>query len=374
MPVPVRIARLPAAGHGRLAAFLLLGFFGVGAPRLFTGAAAYALFLDTFDAFLLPYAYFLAAIAIPLFSTVYLRLANRVGIHRLLLGVLALNAAVLVALWWGLDRQAEKWMVMAVTVWVEVEWMLGNAVYWGLAERVFDVRQAKRHFAVIAAGEPAAVMLGGVLLPALLIVFSVNDLLLVSVVALAIAFVLVHWIAAAHAQRLAVQESAEGVVRSLWQSSREPRTRSYLGYVMLLAIIIQVVFFVVDNAFFSLVAEPHDDREKMAAFIGVFFAVVGAVTLTANLLVAGPVLRRFGLRAGLAVVPVLVLIGCVSVLSVELLVGAFALVFWTGCVTKLIHERLDWLEEKHRGEHASYYGVMLWVLVMLEQWLQLHGH
>jgi asparagine synthase (glutamine-hydrolysing) len=35
---------------------------------------------------------------------------------------------------------------------------------------------------------------------------------------------------------------------------------------------------------------------------------------------------------------------------------------------------LDWLERQHRSEHASYYGVFLWVLVMLEQWLALHGH
>lgn len=35
---------------------------------------------------------------------------------------------------------------------------------------------------------------------------------------------------------------------------------------------------------------------------------------------------------------------------------------------------LDWLDRQHQSEHASYYGVMLWVLVMLEQWLQLHGH
>jgi asparagine synthase (glutamine-hydrolysing) len=35
---------------------------------------------------------------------------------------------------------------------------------------------------------------------------------------------------------------------------------------------------------------------------------------------------------------------------------------------------IDWLQEKHTGEHASYYGVMLWVLVMLEQWLAHHGH
>lgn len=35
---------------------------------------------------------------------------------------------------------------------------------------------------------------------------------------------------------------------------------------------------------------------------------------------------------------------------------------------------LDWLDRQHRSEHASYYGVLLWVLVMLEQWLQSHGH
>jgi len=35
---------------------------------------------------------------------------------------------------------------------------------------------------------------------------------------------------------------------------------------------------------------------------------------------------------------------------------------------------LDWLEAQHQHEHASYYGVMLWVLMMLEDWLALHGH
>jgi asparagine synthase (glutamine-hydrolysing) len=33
---------------------------------------------------------------------------------------------------------------------------------------------------------------------------------------------------------------------------------------------------------------------------------------------------------------------------------------------------IDWVQERHRSEHASYYGVMLWLLVMLEQWLQQH--
>ncbi len=35
---------------------------------------------------------------------------------------------------------------------------------------------------------------------------------------------------------------------------------------------------------------------------------------------------------------------------------------------------LDQLTRQHRSEHADYYGVMIWVLTMLELWLQAHGH
>lgn len=34
---------------------------------------------------------------------------------------------------------------------------------------------------------------------------------------------------------------------------------------------------------------------------------------------------------------------------------------------------LDHLIDQHRTGHASYYGVMIWVIMMLEQWLQHHG-
>jgi len=34
---------------------------------------------------------------------------------------------------------------------------------------------------------------------------------------------------------------------------------------------------------------------------------------------------------------------------------------------------IDQLLAAHRSEHADYYGVMIWVLMMLEQWLSSHG-
>jgi asparagine synthase (glutamine-hydrolysing) len=57
-------------------------------------------------------------------------------------------------------------------------------------------------------------------------------------------------------------------------------------------------------------------------------------------------------------------------------------------VRELIHGNLQQLRRRHivrddvidrvlglhGSEDASYYGVFLWVLAMLEQWLQEHGH
>lgn len=35
---------------------------------------------------------------------------------------------------------------------------------------------------------------------------------------------------------------------------------------------------------------------------------------------------------------------------------------------------LDWLQAQQGAEHASYYGVMVWVAMMLERWMAAHGH
>lgn len=39
----------------------------------------------------------------------------------------------------------------------------------------------------------------------------------------------------------------------------------------------------------------------------------------------------------------------------------------------LKRDYLDWLVTQHRSGHASYYGVMVWVIMMLEQWLTAHA-
>ena len=38
----------------------------------------------------------------------------------------------------------------------------------------------------------------------------------------------------------------------------------------------------------------------------------------------------------------------------------------------LLSRRIDEVVRLHETEHAAYYGVMIWILMMLEQWFQQH--
>src|SRR3954470_14894119 len=176
-PLASPIGRHPPGETRQAALFTLLSFFAVGLPRVFTNTAAFTLFLQAYGAQALPYTYIAAAVAVPAVGWLYLRLEARLPFARLVLLVLLADVAALAVARLGLDAAGLRWPTFVAAVWVEVEWVLTSLAFWGLAERSFDVRQAKRLFGVIGAGGPAAVVAGGLATPALLTVIGTADLL-----------------------------------------------------------------------------------------------------------------------------------------------------------------------------------------------------
>ena len=204
------VRRLPA--ETRLAAlFTLLSFFAIGLPRVFTNTAAFTLFLQTYGAGALPYTYIATAIAVPAIGYAYLRLEPRLPFATLMLLTLFVDMGVLAAARLGLGLDGLAWPIFAVTVWVEVEWVLTGLVFWGLAERSFDIRQAKRLFGIIGAGGPVAVVIGGLAVPALLAAMGTADLLWLSLGSVAIAAALVAYLTRSSSEHVAEdhEESAE---------------------------------------------------------------------------------------------------------------------------------------------------------------------
>ncbi|HET6519885.1 MAG TPA: Npt1/Npt2 family nucleotide transporter [Geminicoccaceae bacterium] len=341
----------PSAGvSGRLhpearltALFLLVCFFTVGLPRIFTNTAAFAIFLNVYGAEFLPYTYIGAAVAAPAVGSAYLWLQGRLSLRTLLLAALLFDLTALVALRLALMLTDMAWLAMAAAIWVEVEWMLVSLVFWGLAERAFDIRAAKRLFGVIGSGEPLAMILGGLAVPVLLTAVDTADLFWFSAVGLAVGTALILHITGAHGERLAgddggTADEEEGETSVGGHRSGSRRTSRYIALLFTLVVLGEMAYFFVDNAFYDRAEATFPDEAELAGFIGVFYALAAVVTFAGNLFAAGHVLRRYGVQVGLLILPVLLIASSLGVVIAGLAFGATALLFWLTSLTKLVDE------------------------------------
>src|ERR687887_784882 len=84
----------------------------------------------------------------------------------------------------GLWLTHAAWLAFGLLCWLRVLMVLTNLVFWGLAERLFNVRQGKRLFSLIGSGELAASILGGFATPLVVPVLGTHNLLLGSALSL----------------------------------------------------------------------------------------------------------------------------------------------------------------------------------------------
>ncbi|HEY1011233.1 MAG TPA: HEAT repeat domain-containing protein, partial [Herpetosiphonaceae bacterium] len=325
-------------GEGRLVWLCLLFSFCIGLARTFAGAVARPLFLVVFGADGLPYLYVASAVAVALGGYLYGRLEQRAPMSRLVLATLALLAGTLALFRLGLDGGAAPWLVLTLSIWLELMWVLTSLAFWGPAARLFNVRQGKRLFGLIGSGELVAIVAAGLATPALVDRIGTHNLLWVAVAGLAGAWGFYAWIAAAFRQELAIQSPGDPLAGP--RPGPPPAYRELLGqrYVLLMfgfSILSLLGFYVLDAVFYDLAAMRYPAEDDLASFVGLFLAGSGLLSLAARAFVSGPAITRFGLLFGLLAMPALNGLGAGAVAAAGSLFGLSALVFWLATATKV---------------------------------------
>ncbi|MCE7959641.1 MAG: hypothetical protein DYH06_17150, partial [Acidobacteria bacterium ACB2] len=140
-------------GEGtRVAALVVHSLFN-GVFCAFFLTAANALFLDRFEISFLPLAYIAAAAVGYVAVLAFSRLEKSAGVAALLVANLAVLLVVSGAFWFLARTTGNDWVVFAMFVFVGPMFGLVALGYWGLAGRLFDLRQGKRLFGLVGAGE-----------------------------------------------------------------------------------------------------------------------------------------------------------------------------------------------------------------------------
>lgn len=131
-------------GEMRLTLLLLLfSFFGLGLPRVFTSTAAHTLFIETYGPEMIPYAYVMEALLVPLFGHLYMAADERFSLRQLIAGSMAVDLIMLVALWLGFSVAEFRPVAFVAMVWFETEFVFCSLWLWGMAGQLMTIRQGK---------------------------------------------------------------------------------------------------------------------------------------------------------------------------------------------------------------------------------------
>jgi ATP:ADP antiporter, AAA family len=320
-------------GEGLLVLLAFLDIAVVVAAFLLAKPIRNSLFLQEYGAYALVYVYAAVPLVLTLFVPLYARIAARIGLRRVTVGTLVFFALNVLAFWAafraypvdpglgpGDAGETLVWLLPgAFYVWVNCFAVVAPVQAWSFANSLFDTRQAKRLFGIVAAGASLGAIAGGVLARTLVgpVGGTVNMLLVLAALILLAAGIQLYALKRLRGRGPA-RHRPHAAPRFL-DSLRAIRRSRYLtlmaSLVFVVAILTQWIGFQL-----SLAASERygQDADALTAFFGTFNYALGLVGLLLQFLLTGPALRRFGIGVTILLLPVVLGAGSALILAVPI--------------------------------------------------------
>ena len=276
---------------------------------------ANALFLDAYGSEWLPATYIAIAVFGSGASALIARAARRTRLVRIAAATIGALAALYAASWLILIAGG-VWASAVLLVLFPIALQLGFVFIGGQAGRLLDVRQMKERFPRVVSGFAVGFLLGGLLgIPLLALLGSTEHLLLASTAAqLAFLGLLIVTERRFPEVRAAPAEDAPAV-------ARPPLRTLFASGLVLLLLVYQVLSAmgsqVVDFLLFDRAAAQYSG-DDLTRFLSAYTAALNVADILFLALLAGPLMRRFGLRLGLVLNPAVI----TAVLAVMAVVAA----------------------------------------------------
>ncbi len=266
-----------------------------------------ALFLGHFKAVQLPYVDFAVAAIIGGILVLYMRIGRRTSLTHLLAVTLSVCFLNVVAFWWMAHLEKPNWLYPVVYIWVGIFGVLAVSQVWTLANYALSAREAKRLFGFIGSGGILGGIFGGFMSTVLARTLGAESLFLAMAASIGLSIALVF---AIREQNLHVHQSltsrtaidAEGP-RTLRESFLLVRSSRYLITIAALISICSIITGLASWQFRAIAKEFLINKDAMAAFFGSFYGYTGVLALVIQLFFTPTIVRHFGIRIALLVLP-----------------------------------------------------------------------
>jgi hypothetical protein len=292
--------------------FLMMVFsFFIGLSLTFYFTASNAIFLKHFPPKMIPVSFIASGIIVCFAWWIFSKIDKRASLSRqvtvkfifVFVSVLAISIGV-----WAFDT---AWLAFIMYTWVRVMVYITLVNFWGLAGRLFNIRQGKRIFGLISAGEVISIIIGYFSIPLILKVLKVSDLLFLASISLFICVVVVITVFRTFKEqfslvKLPVQDNRKAAKSewNYWNLLKKP----YFLLISLMALLPIFGYLFVDYLFLAQTKHEFvNNPENIARFLGIFLGFVAILELIFKLF-SGRFLSKFGLKPSLLLLPVILII------------------------------------------------------------------
>lgn len=300
------------AGEGQRVALMVLFSAATGANYVVGNTVASALFLSQLPESATPFLYILPPLPTVVVLILYSQLATRVRLDHLVIGSSSVFVAVSLLFRVLLGTPIGSSFAVLASIFIVMNLMSVLLVmqFWTVAGQIFDPREAKRLFGLIAVGDTMAGALAGLTLGPLAASVGVNNLIFVIALTLIISALCVRALGTDNAlatqdqqQRKKVQPSFKQDVISI---RRIPLLVGIAGLTVLLAMLISTSSY---QFFLALQTSFRGQEERIVAFLGRYALYTGIGAFVMQSYVTNIVMRRLGLFTALLFFPLGIIVG-----------------------------------------------------------------
>jgi ATP/ADP translocase len=291
--------------------FIMQFFQGSGIAFFFTASFSY--FLHKYSITQLPY--ILIATSFLLWATAYIyhQLEHKLSLSKLAIVVTVIMTASIILFRAGTEFISADWFFYLMVAWYNVLYLANNLVFWGLASQFYDVRQSKRLFGVIGAGDIPAKFIGYT--AALLVIqyLHIDEPLLESKYLL-IAALFCMLCSLPILQKISTNKILQGGAHSnhethiqttnLKSTIKDFTVNKLIKRIALISFISYVCFLLTNYVFYSEVKENLHKDVSLAAFIAFFYATARLAALFIKMIFTSRLIRNMGYVTSLLILPV----------------------------------------------------------------------
>ena len=243
-----------------------------------------------------------------LFGRAYAYFEHHWPIKKLMTFVVAVLVVTPLLFYTGLATWQKAGLIFFLMAFHRVLYMLNSLEFWGLSALAFNIRQSKRIFPLIGAGDIPAKLLGYLAVTAIVPYTGIEALLLIASGAFLMSYFFVRQLTKVHGDAFqhtdatpdfspGFQRMGKGLPATMFRSP-------FILWLSLLSVASLIALTLLDFAFLAEVKYNFKEKESLARFFGLLFSLGYTLILTSKFIISGRVIESLGVVRSTFILPV----------------------------------------------------------------------